>query len=440
VAAAALLIALAAAISVTSKRARECGAVPRTTSPVVRDSSYGSYSSSALGHEAFFELLRERKPFVERRVAETPLPSGPFSALVITDLEGFLGSDRDFDELGRSRGRVLAVLPKWRARDDSFRSGWVKDARPFYSPPNHLLEALGSVGLEEGAEPPPVPEIIASDSPQTFALNATGVEPDFGGNPVQLMTPPGLIPIVASRDGVLVGELLYNRTPRIWIVSDPDLTSNHGITRGQNLRFALKLAELWTEDLPYSAEITFDESHLKLRDSGSYRPSLWPSFRNFFSFRDKGPILLAFLAALLLLLFGMKRMWPEVRRPETSFGKAGLIANTALILERGPLRLELFRRFMDSVISSAARALKAPPAARRDRRALVEWLDSRSPSGGPWNLKKLAAEAERELSLPSPSASRLLFFAGRLHLWKEGAEIGPGTGGKDHGRRARRSR
>ncbi|MDR1035780.1 MAG: hypothetical protein LBT40_04200 [Deltaproteobacteria bacterium] len=448
VAALALLAALIAVVVISKGRAPEGGGARPAPqrSPVVRDSSYGSYSSSALGHEAFYEVLREHRPQVERRLVDAPLPSGPLAGLVLADTEAFLGSGKNASELGEFRGRVLAVLPKWVVRRDQFKSGWVKEARLPYTTHDYvlrtLLEAAGGDGKESspGPDGPGGPRLVTANPQQSFGINDLGVVPDFGGNPVQLLSPEGLRPVVASRDGVLVGELLRTDGPRIWLVSDPDITSNHGIVRGQNLLFAIRLADLWSLDLPRTATITFDESHLPRRGSGGGRGGFLPRLLLNLTSPETGPILLAFLAALLLLLFGMKRMWPEERQPEMSFGKAGLIANTALILERGPMRKDLFRRYMDSVVNSAARGLKAPPAARRDRQALVAWLDARSPSRGPWSLVKLAAEAERELSLPAPSASRLLFFAGRLHLWKEEAEIGPGTGGKNNGRGARRGR
>ncbi|MDR1313685.1 MAG: hypothetical protein LBQ12_08305 [Deltaproteobacteria bacterium] len=436
-AAAGAILALLIAVLAMSKDGGGDRPEARPASPAVSDSRYGSYSSSALGHEALYEVLKEHRPHVERRLSGAPLPTGPFSAVVLADSAAFAeNGSSDFQKLRNSKGRVLAVLPKWVARLDSLHNGWIREARPMFAPPDYVLFLLLRMGEDDDWDDRSSPPILTADSAQTFNLNELDVQPDFGGRPVQLLKPtPGLRPVVSSRDGVLVGEISRPGLPRSWSVSDPDRPSNHGIVRGQNLKFSLKLVDLWAAGLPRTATVTFDESHLKR--TGEVRGGGGGFFKLMQS-PETGPILLAFLAALLLLLFGMKRMWPEERKPERGFGKAGLIANTALILERGPLRRDLFRRYMDSVVGSAARRLKAPPAARNDPKALVDWLDARSPGKGAWRLKKIAAGAELELSLPSPSAPRLLFYAGRLHLWKEEAEIGPGTGGKDNGRGPRR--
>jgi hypothetical protein len=436
--AAALLVAAVVALVTSRGRSQEPDAPPESAaSPVVTDAMYGAYSTSALGTLALYEILKERRPPVERRLADSPQQQGPFSALVISDTMAahWFGEGSAIDSLQDSKGRALAILPKWLAETYPTKRAWVRNARPFQ-------QALPTSILSDLAEAAGIPdtegmETFTLDGAPAFTYNETGIEPDFGGSPVQLMRLKGMRPIVSSTQGVLVGELTSPGLPRVWVVSDPDITSNHGIVRGRNLRFAMRLFELWTLELPRTATITFDESHLQRR-SGT---SAGQPFRLLtLTGPEKGPILLAFLAALLLMLFGMKRLWPEQRAPEVPFGKAGLIANTARLLERGPIRAELFRKYVDATVGAAARRLKAPPAARRNRAALTAWLDSRAPGREPWRLAKIAAEAERELSLPSPSTARLLFFAGRLHLWKEEAEIGPGTGGKDHGRRPRRGR
>ncbi|MDR1041371.1 MAG: hypothetical protein LBR80_14670 [Deltaproteobacteria bacterium] len=431
-----LLVALILFMAISGRGGGGVSEPPRKASPVVRDNRYGSYSSSALGHEALYEVLSEHRPFVERRLSNAPFPSGPFSAVIIADTAEFL-SDSGIGQLDGFEGRALAVLPKWTPRSDRFREDWVRDVTLDES--GHYFLALLIHLDEDGYQLEGGPKLTTVESAPDFNYNEIGIVPDFGDRPVQLITGPGIRPVVSSRDGVLVGELIRPGPPRIWIVSDPDLTSNHGIVKGQNLRFALKLIDLWTSDLPRTSEVTFDESHMRLKGEGRGGGIPWRLLRLALS-PETGPVLLAFLAALLLFLFGMKRTWPDERTPELSFGKAGLIANTALILERWPMRPELFRRYMDSVVNSAARSLKAPPAARGDRVRLVRWLDARTPSQGPWGLIKLMSEAERELALPAASASRLLYYAGRLHLWKEEAEIGSGTGGKDNGRRTRRGR
>jgi hypothetical protein len=288
------------------------------------------------------------------------------------------------------------------------------------------------------------PSIARADSP-VFTVNETGVNPDFGGRPAQLMERgPGLIPLVASREGVLLGRLSRPGAPEVWILADPDLTSNHGIGTGENLRFALALFDLWTRERPRPAAITFDEGHLKPTSGEGKGPGLWPFARDLARdvarFPRAGPIVLAFLAAGLLMLFGARKRWPAARPAPPSFGKGGLVANTALLLERPAYRGELFRRYRDQAMRSAARALKAPPGARASPAALAAWLDARAPGRGPWRLARIADEAERELSLPEPSTRRLLSLAGRLRRWREEAEVGSGTGRADNGRGARRGR
>ncbi|MDR3152957.1 MAG: hypothetical protein LBW85_01485 [Deltaproteobacteria bacterium] len=437
--AAAALAALAAAVWLAqSGGGGEDGSPPPepARSPVVRDAGYGAYSSSALGTEALFEVLKEHRPFVERRLAGSPLPLGPMSAVVIADSASvaFSGEGEPFEELQGSEGRILLILPKWIGDRRITRRSWLSEVYPGNGyQAERVLEALGEA-LEGAAQGEEI-ETVSLDFPPSFNYNETGVDPDFAGRRVQLLPHSGIEPVVSSREGVLFGRLKVPGKPRIWVLSDPDLTSNHGIVRGGNLRFAMRVFDLWTADLPRSAAVTFDESHLALDGAGQEGGE--GVFGELMSLSGAAPALLAYLVAMLLLLYSARRRWPERSAAPAAFGKAGLIANTARLLERGPLRADLFLKYMDDAVGAAARALKAPPAARADRKALIRWLDARAPRKGPWRLEKLALEAERELASPAPSASRLLFLAGRLHLWKEEAEIGPGTFGKDSPRRPR---
>ncbi len=71
----------------------------------------------------------------------------------------------------------------------------------------------------------------------TFNANALNLAPNVR-TPTQLVRGDDLQPIVSSERGMLIGEL-NERGRRIWVLSDPDVISNHGLARGGNAALAV---------------------------------------------------------------------------------------------------------------------------------------------------------------------------------------------------------
>ena len=91
--------------------------------------------------------------------------------------------------------------------------------------------------------------------PESWTTNTLGVAPDLT-SPVQVIQDTKLRPVVAVGGQVLVGEQA-DRNRRIWILSDPDMVSNHGLFIGRNAEFAIKLVNALR---PARGEVVFDES------------------------------------------------------------------------------------------------------------------------------------------------------------------------------------
>ena len=58
----------------------------------------------------------------------------------------------------------------------------------------------------------------------------------------QLIESARLNPTIWSGDGILLGWLLYG-DQKIWILSDPDILSNHGLARGDNAVLTMRLID-----------------------------------------------------------------------------------------------------------------------------------------------------------------------------------------------------
>jgi hypothetical protein len=182
-----------------------------------------------------------------------------------------------------------------------------------------------------------------------------------------------MTPLVGGKDGILLGEI-EDEGRKIWVLSDPDVLSNHGIVRGDNAAFMLAVVDelrSWN-DAPLDAPIIFDQSIHGFREQ---RGSLLTLL---FSFPFVIVTALTCVAAALLLMSGTGRFGaPIVPKPALDFGKANLIANSARLLDYAGHHAEALERYIRMTLRSTARALRAPgfSESKHGDSALSEWLD-----------------------------------------------------------------
>jgi hypothetical protein len=232
-----------------------------------------------------------------------------------------------------------------------------------------------------------------------------------------MLKPSGRIrTLVGDSGGALLAELAGGERS-VWILSDPDVMSNHGIVKGENAAFMVSviksLSEAGDKNRGGRRNVVFDETvHGFISSADSI-------FRLMMSFPHAVVTVLAFVSAALLAAAGARRFGaPAAPRPALDFGRARLIDNGARLLDYGGRHAEILERYARMTISDTARALRAPGG--MDDASLAAWIGraeasrSVSASGAPILSALSAARAER----PERAAAGLMETARLAHKWK----------------------
>lgn len=361
-----------------------------------RTAGPSSFSVSALGHEAFAELLRESGvPVLASRndslaragagslaIAAEPDSPEALRALAPAASDG-LGAALD--------GPLLLVLPKRSGAPASGNDRW-----------------LGSVALLPAAD---VAAILRVVDPEAAVLRPEAMAPLAGSglgiaptlDSPQLMTSERMRPIVADRQGMLVGELWLGEHP-LWVLADPDVIATHGIGRGDNAAFALALVEALR---PAGGTVVIDET---IHGFVS-QPSLWKAAL-------EPPFVLATLQAVaavaVLLWAAVGRFGPPLapERPVAP-GAATLLDTSAGLLKPERHGAPILRRYADAALRDVGDRLHAPRSAERG-----PWLD-RIAAGRKIEDSWRTIAAEVAAAEASGQGARLAAAARRLHRWKK---------------------
>jgi hypothetical protein len=332
---------------------------------------------------------------------DVPARLGGNGVLIVAEPDHVLSGEA-FDQTQRAAKTTLLILPKWRYEADDARKGWIAKAE--------LLDeqapraALYSVDAQ--------PKVVRAPAPENFDVNVLSLKPTLSGK-VQLAQGAKLKPILATKDGILVGEI-RDGARRVVVLSDPDVLENHGIGKGDNAAFARDLFEfLGTANATY----VFDETIHGFRGGASAGGAGAPALSGLLL---RFPYNLALVEALVgLALLGGATIGrfgaPQAPPRELGLGKRGLIVNIASLINYGGHHGETLRAYVEASARDLAHSLKAPPDL--PRRDLPAWLDRLGAARGvarPCSEILDAAEAAGTHDLP-----RLLEAAQDLHCWKE---------------------
>lgn len=353
-----------------------------------------AYSYSAIGHRALVDSLREIGVPVLVSRANSAEKAGDESLLVVAEprlkqwYEDTIGAEQ-------APGSVLLVLPKWDGLKDDARPYWLGVAGMIPSrfvksilrkavPDAHLLRVAGPVKWDSGA---------------------LGVAPDIAYP--QLIESSRLHPTIRSDQGILAGWVQYGEQ-RIWVLSDPDILSNHGLGKGDNAVLALRLIDALR---PPGGAVVFDETV-----HGYWQPpNLW---RSLFQIPFIIPGILALAATIMVAWSAMVRFGsPLPARPVFATGKAVLIDNTASLVRFGGHGSEILRRYADATLRDVARRLNAPR--RLDGDELVDWIDNIGKKRGvKRSFRDLTDRIAGSRGDVRGDAYRLARLARRIYLWK----------------------
>jgi hypothetical protein len=358
-----------------------------------------SYSVSAVGYAGFHDLLRRLGLPVARGRVNAAALAGEDGLLVVAEPDPERLEDMEHIRF-LDAPRLLLVLPKWKVRPDPAWPAWIAAAEPLL--PEDALAVLSLVAYGDN-------EVFHRQWPAAWRMNALGVTPK-GSGPVQLMRSAALRPLVGLGDAMLLGEVRA-RDRKIWVLSDPDILANHGILKGDNARFAFALIDALGDRREDRGRIVFDETvHGFQEVPGS-------PLKLLFRFPFVVVTLLACCAAVLLLLAGTGRFGaPLEPRRERDFGKAGLIDNTAQLLDYAGHHAVVLQRYVRMTIRSAAQALHAPSGL--DGPDLAVWLDRVGKERGIGISCAAVLHAATFTAGESRGLIRLFADVRAIHRWK----------------------
>ena len=360
-----------------------------------RSAGANTFSTSAIGHRAFVEVLRRLDFPVTVSRFETKSRLNRDSLVIVA--EPRVGDENRSLIAGLLKAaNVLYVLPKWRGSRDPESPHWVKSADLL--PPEEVARALAMVA--------PAAAIARPAAPVRWIANRFGVNPEIGAP--QLMQATGLVPVVASDSGVLVG-IATRKGRTVMILSDPDLLSNHGLDEGGNAALAVALVGSLLAD---GGTIVFDETHHGFIQNPALLRALFQPPHVIVSIQVA--------AAIGLLLWATTARFGSPLPAAAAFrpGKAGLIDNTADLLGHGGHLTEIAERYLRAAIRDVSERLHAP----RDLRdqALSIWLDRIGAARGTkQSISQLTGSLRRFDRRAARADDRFLRFAKAIHRWKQ---------------------
>jgi hypothetical protein len=370
------------------------------------DAGPGVYSTSAVGYAGFYNLLKaldikatasERDSLSDAGYRGTLIVAEPMMQLIMS------GESTSSMKLTEAR-RLLLVLPKWNWSRDERKPEWISEMTPATRNDAEIVLTLAVFGSS----------VARQAAPDAWRVNEIGHSPRVDGAVQLVRLSRGMRAIVGDGENALVAEISEDdRT--VWILSDPDVMSNHGIMKGDNGAFMVSLIEKLSSagngDYARKPAIVFDETvhgYFAQTDS-ALKMMLAPPF-------VVVTILLA-LTALMLVSAGFSRFGaPVAPAPVLDFGKEQLINNCARLLDYGGHHATVLDRYIRMTINSAARTLHAPNRLSGGR--LAEWADTIGRSRG---VSESCAALLRDLSNASggrAGISRLTDIARRAHKWK----------------------
>ena len=307
-----------------------------------------AFSTSAIGHQGLVRTLRRLGvPVVVSRNASAEKASQD-ALLVVTEPPG--GDEARLDEL-LGAPTVLLVLPKWRGAAHALRPGWVSSIE---LRPREEVEALLRQALPDAA-------VRRARGTVAFDRRRFDIAPTLDAP--QLLVSDHVTPIVASDEGVLIGELDLG-VQTLWVLSDPDLLSNRGLGRGDNAVLAVRMIEALR---PPDGAVIFDATLHGFQRT----QSVW---REAFTFPFVLVTVQLVATVVVLMWAGTGRFGAPVPAERAlAPGKTGLIDNTASLFQGGDRGREIMSRYLTAMTRDVARQLHAPPGL--DEAEQIAWFD-----------------------------------------------------------------
>lgn len=368
----------------------------------VKSAGSDAYSSSAVGHKAFADLLTRLQVDVTLSRFMSAGKARGESVLVIAEptMAGY--GEEAADKLRKMielADRTILILPKRTSVPDQDRPGWILQADIIRE---SVVEAVMDAAGVEGD----LVRVGKGDLAPVFRGGTIEGTPSL--TEAQLIRSTEITPLVTSARGILVGEVDPGRGRRLLVISDPDLVSTHGLADGDN---AVIAAAAVFDLLGADRAVIIDET----LHGHELPPNIWASMLVF-------PLSLATAQVLLILAIVF---WAAVGRfgaplpvnlaPE--HGKEVLIGNTADLLVYGGHTAEVLKRYFTTTVLDLARAFKAPAGLSRSE--VLKWVAALGEKRGV-RLDLLALGVEVEAAVRGRKKTESLSAtAMKIHRYKK---------------------
>ena len=392
-----------------------------------RPNGANSYSLSAIGHKAFVELLREQdiSVIVSRNESASKARNG--SLLIVAEpLPQHIESR---GQLPRT-DRTLVVLPKWHGLPNPENREWIGNValQPDNVVERVLHEILPAATLNRPSRDVQWKYLSLS---ALHAFRPGQLDNDILWNRLrnydvpdiaqpQLIASDRLTPIIASADGILIGGMQVG-DGWLYVVSDPDLLSNHGLGRGDNAALIMDALKLFR---PNDSPVVIDETMHGFKSI----PNLW---RTIFELPFVAATILVF-AAIIVLLWSATSRFGAPLGSERGDGEreSGLIENAVDLLHQTGRGGDIARRYPEVVLRQVAQRLHMPRRlADSDR---IGWVDRIGAARGvATQYRMLKEEIEGSATGKGYGRSRVLKSVQRLYQWKQ--EMLDGSGNDSNG-------
>ena len=202
-------------------------------------------SPSAIGHVGFFTLLQKLDlPVGYSKTAEAK-GTRDTGLLIVQEPSPSLNETAASLDL-EAGPDVLVVLPKYWGERDHSHGGWVRKTGLLdIAAVRRVMRLLdGEASVTRTGDPLP------ANARTIAAMPALGKD-------TQVISGPGLVPIIGPKDRMLLAEVETPSDQHVYVLADPDPLENHGIVDPANARFAAALVRLlWSGH----KAIVFDES------------------------------------------------------------------------------------------------------------------------------------------------------------------------------------
>lgn len=368
-----------------------------------------SFSRSAIGYAGLAAVLQQLGVAVIKSRDESLGKLAGDGVLVIAEPRPSVKTERIVRTL-LTADTILLVLPKWTGRPSRQKPAWLGTAELL--PSSDIAWALHLVA--------PQAEVLQVDT-AAWQTNTFAIAPSIDA-PINLIRGGRLRPLIGGADSMLLGEL-RERNRTVWILSDPDVVSNHGLPRAGNAALAAAMIERLRKG---TGRVVFDETIHGFIGVPTNPLAL------LFRFPFVIATLLGAITVALLLWASLGRFGaPQPAPAPLGTGRQALLQNIAKLIEFTGHQETMVRRYVLESVRDVGRQLHAPRGL--SSAALVAWLQRVGAARGvDVDCTALFGEAERLADGRRRSAASLVRLARDAYRWR--GEIVDGRSGHPRGR------